>query len=111
MVGVWINETHVPLSIARNGTTINSVNLTDKINLFNDNTNDQFNIEMEGFTVTLTLTILVNRALVESFDASAVLEAPALIKSSILAAKEPCLQRPRHRQLRRLQRTASSARR
>ena len=59
MVGVWINGTHVPLSIASSGTTINSVNQTDNINLYNDNTNDQFNTEMDGFTVTMTLTIPV----------------------------------------------------
>ena len=60
MVGVWINGTHVPLSIASSGTTINSVNQTENINLYNDNTNDQFNTEMDGFTVTMTLTIPVN---------------------------------------------------
>lgn len=60
MVGVWINGTHVPLSIASSGTTINSVNQSNNINLFNDNTNDQFNTEMDGFTVTMTLTIPVN---------------------------------------------------
>lgn len=60
MVGVWINGTHVPLSIAASGTTINSVNQTQNINLYNDNTNDQFNTEMDGFTVTMTLTIPVN---------------------------------------------------
>jgi hypothetical protein len=43
MVGVWINGTHVPLSIASSGTTINSANQTENINLYNDNTNDQFN--------------------------------------------------------------------
>ncbi|MCF2871672.1 Hint domain-containing protein [Octadecabacter sp. G9-8] len=60
MVGVWINGSHVPLSIAASGTTINSVNQTDNINLYNDNTSDQFNTEMDGFTVTMTLTIPVN---------------------------------------------------
>ena len=59
-VGVWINGTHVPLSIANTGTTINTVNQTNNINLYNDNTSDQFNTEMDGFTVTMTLTIPVN---------------------------------------------------
>ncbi|AKS44642.1 Hint domain-containing protein [Octadecabacter temperatus] len=59
-VGVWINGTHVPLSIANSGTTINTVNQTNNINLYNDNTSDQFNTEMDGFTVTMTLTIPVN---------------------------------------------------
>ena len=60
MVGVWINGSHVPLSVAAGGTTINSVNQTQNINLYNDNTNDAFNTEMDGFTVTMTLTIPVN---------------------------------------------------
>lgn len=60
MVGVWINGQHVPLSITDSGTTINSVNQTNNINLYNDNTSDQFNTEMDGFTVTMTLTIPVN---------------------------------------------------
>jgi hypothetical protein len=59
MVGVWINGTHVPLSIASSETTINSANQTENINLYNDNTNDQFNTEMDGFTVMMTLTIPV----------------------------------------------------
>lgn len=66
MVGVWINGTHVPLSITTSGTTINSVNQTDNINLYNDNTSDQFNTEMDGFTITMTLTIPVNVGVVNS---------------------------------------------
>jgi len=66
MVGVWINGSHVPLSIASSGTTINSVNQTDNINLYNDNTNDAFNTEMDGFTVTMTLIIPVNVGVVNS---------------------------------------------
>lgn len=57
MVGVWINGTHVPLTVADSGTAINSVNQNNNINLYNDNTQDQFNTEMDGFTVTMTLTI------------------------------------------------------
>lgn len=59
MVGVWINGTHVPLSITDSGTTINSVNQNNNINLYNDNTSDQYNTEMDGFTLTMTLTIPV----------------------------------------------------
>ncbi len=66
LVGVWINGTHVPLTIADSGTTINSVNQTDNQNLYNDNTSDQFNTEMDGFTVTMTLTIPVNADVVNS---------------------------------------------
>lgn len=60
MVGVWINGTHLPLSIASSPTAIGAVNQSNNINLYNDNTSDQFNTEMDGFTVTMTLTIPVN---------------------------------------------------
>lgn len=66
MVGVWINGTHVPLSVANSGTAINSVNDANNENLYNDNTNDQFNTEMDGFTVTMTLTIPLNPDTVNS---------------------------------------------
>jgi len=36
------------------------VNQNDNTNLYNDNTGDAFNTEMDGFTVTMTLTIPVN---------------------------------------------------
>lgn len=58
-VGVWINGTIVPLAITDNGTTVNSINDTNNINLYQDNTSDQFNTEMDGFTITMTLTIPV----------------------------------------------------
>ncbi len=57
VVGVWINGSHVPLSVAEGGTEINSVNQNENVNLYNDNTSDQYNTEMDGFTVTMTLTI------------------------------------------------------
>lgn len=60
MVGVWINGTHVPLSVSSSPTAIGAVNQNNNINLYNDNTSDQFNTEMDGFTVTMTLTIPVN---------------------------------------------------
>lgn len=57
-VGVWINGTNVPLTI---GDNVNPSSMSDPTNqnLFIDNTNDQYNTEMDGFTVTLTLTIPV----------------------------------------------------
>ena len=65
-VGVWINGSLVPLAITDNGTTINSINQNNNINLYNDNTSDQFNTEMDGFTLTMTLTIPVNAGVVNS---------------------------------------------
>ena len=59
VVGVWINGTHVPLSVTGSPTAVGGVNANNNENLYNDNTGDQFNTEMDGFTVTMTLTIPV----------------------------------------------------
>ncbi len=45
---------------------INTVNDSNNINLYNDNTSDQFNTEMDGFTIKMTLTIPVNSGVVNS---------------------------------------------
>ncbi len=66
VVGVWINGTHVPLSVGNGKTSVGNVNQTNNINLYKDNTLDQFNTEMDGFTVTMTLTIPVNPGVVNS---------------------------------------------
>lgn len=59
VVGVWINGTHVPLVVGDGSTSVGNVNDGDNFNLYNDNTSSQFNTEMDGFTVTMTLTIPV----------------------------------------------------
>jgi hypothetical protein len=60
VVGVWINGVHVPLSVASGPTAVSSVNQNDNSNLYVSNTNDEYNTEMDGFTVTMSLTIPVN---------------------------------------------------
>ncbi len=66
VVGVWINGNHVPLSVSSSPTSVGGVNQNNNINLYHDNTSDQFNTEMDGFTVTMTLTIPVNPGVVNS---------------------------------------------
>lgn len=58
-VGVWINGTQVPLAVGNGDTDPGNINTTSNVNLFVDNTNSDFNTEMDGFTVTMTLTIPV----------------------------------------------------
>lgn len=58
--GVWVNGNLVPLSIGDGDIDPNNLNAGSNGNLFIDNTQDQFNTEMDGFTATLTLTIPVN---------------------------------------------------
>ncbi|MEO9457530.1 MAG: Hint domain-containing protein [Lentilitoribacter sp.] len=59
-VGVFINGNLVPLDVGDGNTVPGNINSENNANLFVDNTQDQFNTEMDGFTVTLTLTIPVN---------------------------------------------------
>ncbi len=62
-VGVWVNGAYVPLELAQGGNTditIDTINDTSNANLYRDNAGDQFNTEMDGTTVVLSLTAPVN---------------------------------------------------
>lgn len=65
-VGVWINGQFVELSIGDGDVDPNNINAGSNENLYVDNTNDQYNTEMDGFTLTMTLTIPVNPGQVNS---------------------------------------------
>lgn len=60
VIGVWINNVHVPISVGNGLTSVNNINATNQQNLVIDNTGDDYNTEMDGFTITLSLTIPVN---------------------------------------------------
>ena len=59
-VGVWINGAQVNLAIGDGDIDPGNVNSGDSSNLFIDNTSDAYNTEMDGFTLTMTLTIPVD---------------------------------------------------
>lgn len=65
-VGVWINGVNVPLGVGSGATSVTNVNQNLNTNLFQNNTGDQFNTEMDGFTLTLSMTIPVNPGVVNS---------------------------------------------
>ena len=65
-VGVWINGTQVDLEVGDGDIDPNNLNAGSNGNLFVDNTGDQYNTEMDGFTITMTLTIPVNAGQVNS---------------------------------------------
>ncbi|WP_135504088.1 Hint domain-containing protein [Roseovarius aestuariivivens] len=65
-VGVWINGALVPMSVGDGDIDPNNLHAGAAPNLFVDNTADQYNTEMDGFTVTVTLTIPVNAGTVNS---------------------------------------------
>lgn len=60
VVGVWANGAPVELAVGDASVSIGNVNESDNINLFQNNTGDQFNTEMDGFTISMSLTIPVN---------------------------------------------------
>lgn len=60
VVGVWANGVHIPISVTQSAASVTEINPNENINLYRDNTGDQYNTEMDGFTVTMTLTIPVN---------------------------------------------------
>jgi hypothetical protein len=66
IMAVWVNGTYVPISVGNGTTAINNINPLTQPNLFRDNTADAFNTEMDGFTITLKLTMQVNPGVVNS---------------------------------------------
>lgn len=65
-VGVWVNGTQVELTIGDGDADPGNVNSSNNENLYVDNTSDQYNTEMDGFTVTMTLTMTVIPGVVNS---------------------------------------------
>lgn len=59
VVGIWVNGEVVPTVFGGDNASVNTVNQANNINLFNSNVESEYNTEMDGFTVTLTLTMTV----------------------------------------------------
>lgn len=60
VVGVWVNGEAAELSVSSGTVNPASINSADNGNLLLDNADSDFNTEMDGFTVTLTLKMKVN---------------------------------------------------
>lgn len=54
-VGVWVNGVKAELTVGDGDVSINNINTTSNENLYVDNAGDQYNTEMDGFTITLTI--------------------------------------------------------
>jgi hypothetical protein len=54
-VGVWVNGVKATLTVGSGDISIDNINSDSNGDLYIDNAKDQFNTEMDGFTVTLTL--------------------------------------------------------
>lgn len=66
IVGVWINGKNVPISVGNGQTGVTNISAATQPNLIKSNTGDAFNTEMDGFTVTLKLTIPINPGVVNT---------------------------------------------
>ncbi len=60
VVGVWVNGVQAEVSIGDGTASIGNINGSDTANLYIDNTADQYNTQMDGFTITLTFTAPVS---------------------------------------------------
>ncbi|UMA64479.1 Hint domain-containing protein [Roseivivax marinus] len=58
-IGVWINGAQVELDVGDGDTDPNNLNAETNQNLYVDNADSDYNTEMDGFTVTMTMTIPV----------------------------------------------------
>lgn len=59
VVGVWVNGVEAQVSIGNGTASIGNINAGTE-NVYVDNTSDQYNTEMDGFTITLTFVAPVN---------------------------------------------------
>lgn len=59
-VAVWVNGTLVPMDIGDGDVDPGNINDGENESLFIDNTGDAYNTEMDGFTITMTLTMDVD---------------------------------------------------
>ncbi|WP_299684755.1 Hint domain-containing protein [uncultured Tateyamaria sp.] len=65
-VGVWVNGALVEMEVGDGDTDPGNINTTNNINMYVDNTGSDYNTEMDGFTITLTLTMQVQAGDVNS---------------------------------------------
>ena len=56
VVGVWVNGVQATVSVGNGQASVGNINGANRANLYNDNTADQYNTEMDGFTVTLSFS-------------------------------------------------------
>jgi hypothetical protein len=54
------------MDVGNGDTDPGNINTTNNINMFVNNANDAYNTEMDGFTITMTLTMLVNPGVLNS---------------------------------------------
>lgn len=87
-VGIWVNGQKAELTVGNGDISINNINPTSNGNLYVDNAKDQFNTEMDGFTVTLTLKAPVNPGVVNTIKIGIADGGDAVYDSNLLIAAD-----------------------
>lgn len=85
-VGVWVNGAKVTLTVGDGDISIDNINPKFNSALYIDNAKDQFNTEMDGFTVTLTLKAKVTPGQVNSIKIGIADGGDAVYDSNLLIA-------------------------
>lgn len=83
---VWVNGTEVPIAVGDARVNPANINADKNENLFVDNAGSVVNSEMDGLTITLSLTIPVNDGVVNSIRFGIADVADSLFDSSLLIA-------------------------
>ncbi|MAM63538.1 choice-of-anchor L domain-containing protein [Maritimibacter sp. UBA3975] len=65
-VGIWVNGVEATMTVGDGTGSVSNINGTSNQNLYVDNTNDAYNTEMDGFTVTMTVKMAVTPNVVNS---------------------------------------------
>lgn len=87
-VGVWVNDEFVELGIGTGDTDPGNINDGENQNLYLDNSDSDFNTEMDGLTVTLTLKVDVNPDQINTIRIGIADVSDAAFDSSLLIAAD-----------------------
>ena len=85
-IGVWVNGEQVEISVGEGQTSVDAVNAGQNANLFVDNSQDAFNTEMDGFTLTLSLKAPVNAGELNTIKIGVADAGDSIYDSNILIA-------------------------
>ena len=88
LVGIWSNGTPIPLGIGGDEAGVNNINFLSNPNLYVDNTTDDYNTEMDAFTVTMSVTIPVIPGVVNSLRIGIADVSDSAFDSNILIAAD-----------------------
>ncbi|WP_224824150.1 Hint domain-containing protein [Cognatishimia sp. MH4019] len=86
MAMVWVNGSPVPIAVGDGQTAVGNINGDENENLYISNENGDYNTEMDGFTVTMTLTMQVNPGVLNSIRIGVADVSDSVYDSNLLIA-------------------------